>query len=124
MLLLLSLACGDKDVIDSGDTVGTFAEVDTILNRSCSFDSCHSASASAAGFSVEGDSYAAMVGVASAQQPDIHLVEAGDSANSYLVMKLEGAEGITNDAMPPPNGGLDAADIATITSWIDAGAPE
>lgn len=124
MLLFVTLACGDKDTTLDSASVGTWTEVDEVLQRSCGFDSCHAASAAAGGLSVEGDAYAAIVGVASAQDPSTNLVEPGDAAGSYLVMKLRGTEGITADAMPPPNGGLDEADIALIESWIDAGASE
>ena len=121
MLLLLTLACGDKDDPLDSATVGTWSDVDTIFGRSCSFDSCHGASAAAGGLSLDGDAHAAVVGVASAQDPSVNLVEPGDSAGSYLVMKLRGADGITADSMPP-SGSLDEADIVLIETWIDAGA--
>ena len=43
----------------------------------------------------------------------------GDADASYLVQKLEGADGISDDPMPPPAGGLDAEKIERVRSWID-----
>ena len=50
------------------------------------------------------------------------LVIAGDADGSYLIKKLEGADGISGDPMPP-SGSLDQSDIDQIRDWIDRGAP-
>ncbi|HMV69817.1 MAG TPA: hypothetical protein PKA64_23455, partial [Myxococcota bacterium] len=46
----------------------------------------------------------------------------GDADGSYLVQKLEGADGITGDPMPV-GGSLDPADLQVVRDWIEAGAP-
>ena len=123
MLLLLSLACGDKDVADSGATTPTFTEIDEdILVLSCGLGStCHEGGAG--GLELDGDGdYDVLVDVASAGEPDETLVIPGDSANSYLMKKLEGTH-VEGDPMPPPSGGFDAAKIQRVADWIDAGAP-
>jgi hypothetical protein len=69
-------------------------------------------------------SHAAVVGVASTQQPAILRVAAGDPDNSYLIDKLEGtAPPPTNSRMPLGGPALDQATINAIRQWISAGAP-
>ncbi|MCP4804654.1 MAG: hypothetical protein GY913_34095 [Proteobacteria bacterium] len=122
MLLLLSLACGDKDTGDSAGTP-TFSEVDAdVLVLSCGLGStCHEGGAG--GLELDGDGdYEALVDVASVDAEGEILVIPGDSANSYLMKKLESADGIEGDPMPPPSGGFDEAKIQLIADWIDAGA--
>jgi uncharacterized protein (TIGR03118 family) len=70
-----------------------------------------------------GSSYAALVGVASLEQPAILRVNPGDAANSYLIQKLQGAAGITGQRMPLGGPYLDQATIDQISSWIASGAP-
>jgi uncharacterized protein (TIGR03118 family) len=69
-----------------------------------------------------GHSYAALVGVASLEQPALQRVKAGDAANSYLVRKLEGAASISGSRMPLGGPFLDQATIDKVKSWIAAGA--
>ena len=69
------------------------------------------------------NSYAALVGVASIEQGTVLRVKANDSANSYLVQKLEGTATITGSRMPLGGPFLDQATIDQVKSWIDAGAP-
>jgi hypothetical protein len=68
-------------------------------------------------------SHAALVNVASAQQPAILRVAPGNADNSYLIDKLEGtAPPPTNSQMPLLGQPLSPATIATIRQWIDNGA--
>jgi uncharacterized protein (TIGR03118 family) len=67
--------------------------------------------------------YASLVGVASEEMPAVQRVKAGDSANSYVVQKLEGAAGISGSRMPLGGPFLDQATIDKVKSWIDSGAP-
>jgi hypothetical protein len=67
-------------------------------------------------------SHAAIVGVASTQQPALQRVNAGNPDNSYLVRKIEGAPGITGSRMPLGGAPLDATLIANVRAWIAAGA--
>lgn len=69
------------------------------------------------------NSYAALVGVASIQQPALQRVEPGNPDDSYLVRKLEGGPGITGTQMPQGGPFLDQATIDEIRQWISDGAP-
>jgi uncharacterized protein (TIGR03118 family) len=70
-----------------------------------------------------GNSFAALVGVASLEQPALRRVKAGDPDNSYLIQKLEGLAGISGSRMPLGGPFLDQATIDQIKSWIASGAP-
>jgi uncharacterized protein (TIGR03118 family) len=70
-----------------------------------------------------GNSYAALVNVASQEQPALLRVKPGDPANSYLIQKLEGAATISGQRMPLGGPFPDQATIDQIKSWIAAGAP-
>lgn len=70
-----------------------------------------------------GNSFAALVGVASLEQPALRRVKTGDPDNSYLIQKLEGLAGITGSRMPLGGPFLDQATIDQIKSWIASGAP-
>ena len=67
-------------------------------------------------------SFAALVGVASTEQPAVLRVSPGDPDASYLVRKIEGAAGITGARMPLGGAPLDAATIANVRTWIGEGA--
>ncbi len=69
-----------------------------------------------------GNTFAALVGVSSLEQPTLKRVKAGDAANSYIIMKLEGAAGISGGRMPFGGPYLDQATIDQVKSWINAGA--
>jgi uncharacterized protein (TIGR03118 family) len=70
-----------------------------------------------------GNSFAALVGVASLEQPALRRVKPGDPDNSYLIQKLEGVTGISGSRMPLGGPFLDQAAIDQIKSWISSGAP-
>jgi hypothetical protein len=66
-------------------------------------------------------SFASLVGTASIQQPAIMRVAINDSANSYLVQKLEGTAA-TGDQIPAGGPFLDQTTLYAIRAWIDSGA--
>ena len=70
-----------------------------------------------------GNSFAALVNVASIEQPALRRVKPGDPDNSYLIQKLEGLAGISGSRMPLGGPFLDQATIDQIKSWIASGAP-
>lgn len=70
-----------------------------------------------------GQSFASLVGVASIQKPSLQRVAPGDSANSYLIHKLEGQPAIVGGRMPQGGPFLDQATIDMVKAWIDSGAP-
>ncbi len=65
--------------------------------------------------------YDNLVDVPSAGDPNFIRIAPGDSANSYVLMKLTGTQTV-GSSMPFGGGMLPAQDIATITAWIDEGA--
>jgi hypothetical protein len=111
-------------------TVGTVQATlqsiqDNIFTPICS--SCHTG----VGTSLPGSmnlssvtaSRAALVGVASVEQPGVQRVSPSHSASSYLVQKLQGDPGISGNRMPFGGPFLDQPTIDVVRQWIDAGAP-
>lgn len=127
---ILATACntGGADGNDTDDTdvapAATFARVESeIIQPSCAFSICHGGGSSG-GLSLTGDAaadHAALVGVASSGLPAETLVIAGDPDNSYLIKKLEDANGIEGDPMPS-TGALTDAQIQLVRDWIADGA--
>ena len=125
MLMLMLAACGDKadsGALDSGGEAAlepTWENVrDEVLVQSCGFSSCHAPPGSAQ-FGVDEESVADdYIEVPSYQDESYFLVDPGNPDSSYLLMKLEGAAGISSDPMPPPDGGLDAARVQLVRDWI------
>ncbi len=95
-----------------------------VFTPSCATSTCHAGGAPDAGLNLEdGQSYMNLVNITSTQDGNFLLVNPGDPDNSYLVQKVEGNASFGNP-MPPPAGGLPAAQIQAIRDWIAAGAPE
>lgn len=129
LVALLLAACGEKDPDDSapsddtGQGSGTLAEVQAIVDQSCS--GCHTDGGTSGNLTMD-EVHGATVGVPSTQAAGMMLVEAGSRDGSYLWHKLNGTHtdvGGSGAAMPM-SGSLNAGDLETIGLWIDAGAPE
>lgn len=106
-------------------TAPTLAQLQsTIFTPICS--GCHTGGGSSLPSSMNLTSasatFAAIVGVASTEQPSVLRVSAGNPDASYLVRKIEGAAGITGGRMPLGGAPLDPALIANVRAWITAGA--
>lgn len=128
---LALLACG-------GDPIGTPAPPDTppgdatfaaavqpILTSNCAFAGCHAGSAPQEGMNLSaGQAYGNLVGVASTQLPRLLRIAPGNPDSSYVLLKLEGAAGSVGGVgtRMPLGGELTSTDIATIRSWVSAGA--
>jgi hypothetical protein len=74
-----------------------------------------------------GHTFASIVNVASIEQPNLLRIKPNDSANSYLVQKIQGAPGITGSRMPfgcgsTTNPCLDATVINQVITWVNQGA--
>lgn len=67
------------------------------------------------------NSYGALVGVASSEQPGLLRVRPGDAAASYLIQKLEGNAAV-GGRMPLDQPALPNSTILVIREWIDSGA--
>ena len=116
-LLCLLVGCEDSD--SAPKTFSTlYADV---LSPSCGFSSCHGGGAGAPFFGDEQTAYDSLVDAESSGAEGEVLVRPGDADNSYLILKLEDAEGIVGDAMPPSTS-IDEERIGWLREWIDAGA--
>jgi hypothetical protein len=143
------LACSNKDAVlgvakpVSGPTVTLSRDVQPILSSHCAVSFCHGAPLGAPMSLQTSDTYTSLVGVAACEAPAFKRVEAGSSATSYLLMKLQGTQSAILDGggcgsctfvagtvadcggrMPlggPPF--LADAEIQVIREWIDEGAP-
>jgi CHRD domain/Bacterial Ig domain len=67
-------------------------------------------------------SFAALVNVASVEQPSVLRVQPNNADNSYLLRKLEGVPGISGQRMPLGGPFLDQGALDQVRSWISAGA--
>jgi hypothetical protein len=110
-------------VIPPGNLPISFSsDVQPIFTRSCATFGCHIPATAPFGFVLEqGQAYANLVGVPSAEDPQLKRVEPGRSDLSYIIRKLEGTG--LGDRMPadgPPY--LPDAEIQLIKDWIDQGA--
>lgn len=95
-----------------------------IFTPTCAVAGCHSSSSSSGELSLTGgESFGALVGVTSSQQPSLKRVTANDPSNSYLIKKLEGTE-ITGSRMPRGGAALTTEQIQTIKDWITGGAQD
>lgn len=113
----------------SSGPVSFAADVEPVLNSSCAFSGCHSSSNANPGDKpmvlATGQSYANIVGVASAELPSMQRIRAGQPDQSYLIHKLQGTHrtvGGSGDRMPLTGGPLSAATIDRIRRWVAAGA--
>jgi hypothetical protein len=114
---ILLLSCG-------AENPATFTEVyENILEPSCGFSSCHGGGAGGFFLGDMHTTYGSLVNAESADAEGEILVVPGDANSSYLILKLEDAEGIVGDAMPPAQP-LPKEKIERVRSWIDAGALE
>ena len=125
--VMLWLACSNYGTNnDDNDTLpveSKFSSIQSnIFNKSCAISGCHDSGSQQAGLDLSsGKAYGNLVNVPSSQKPNILRVKPGDPANSYLVMKLEGASGISGRKMPL-GGSLSTEQIDAIKQWISNGA--
>ncbi len=109
-----------------GQGVTWKGRISKILEFNCG--GCHSEERAEADLILVGDGvYDTLLG-ASTQLPEFNLIEPGDAENSYLYMKLIGADGIDGAKMPydpfSGEGSLTQAELDDILTWIVNGAVE
>lgn len=103
---------------------GYAAAVLPVLKAACAAAACHGGSAPQEGLNLsERTSYTSIVGKPSREEPRLLLVTPGDPANSYLLLKVQGAPGIVGARMPLTGRLLSPDQIEAIRDWIAAGAP-
>lgn len=122
---IIITGCSDKvDVTAEEDTtLATYASIkSTIIDVSCAISGCHSGSLPAAGLALDGEGpLNNLVNRTSQGDGSLNLITPGDSANSYLVHKLEGTA-LSGRQMPGNAAPLDTKKITAVKNWIDAGA--
>ena len=108
----------------TGDTV-TFASVAAIVQATCGATNCHGRRERPTLTNANLTTlYTTLTGTAVQQCGSDHLAKANDKANSALLELVQHQCGTF--VMPDgctDNPCIDAASLATITAWIDAGAP-
>jgi len=92
----------------------------SVFTPTCAVSGCHSGGTPAGGMNLEdGQTFNSVVDVPSVGMPAMDRVEPGDSANSFLVRRIEGTVAPQMPFGGPP---LSQALIDDIRQWIDAGA--
>lgn len=127
-MLVLAGGCYDPlfgeavggDGEDTEVATGFPADVQAVFSTSCAGSGCHWGGSMAPKLS---DGYDAVVGVASGV--GANYIEPSDAGGSYLLAKVKGTQADLGGGgnQMPIGSTLSEADIATLTAWIDAGAP-
>lgn len=115
---------GSSPAGGTGTTLeATFASIQAnVFTPICT--ACHVGASAPQGLRLdEANSYALLVGVASAEQPGVARVAPGNPDASYLIAKLEGTAAVGN-RMPLDGTPLTQAEIDVIRQWITDGAPK
>jgi hypothetical protein len=103
--------------------------VAVVFQKNCTTAGCHSGAYPAMGLDLSEANYrASLFDVSSREMPDRKLVDPQAPSESYLLMKLRGAAGITGQRMPLGRDPLTADEIDAIAAWIGqitgTGVPE
>jgi hypothetical protein len=129
--LLILTSCGElktpTEPTGGGDPIdptATFTRVQAeVFTPTCATAGCHSTVGTQSNLVLTpARSYAAIVGVASVEMPQVLRVAPGDPAGSYLYRKLTGTN-ITGDRMPQGLPPLPADKLKLVRDWIRRGAP-
>ncbi len=97
-------------------------DIQPIFDSNCAFSSCHNSATAQAGLDLSsGKSYSFLVNVPSTEVPSTLRAAPGNSAASYLVMKLENTQSV-GSRMPFGGNPLSTTQIQNIKNWIDKGA--
>jgi hypothetical protein len=123
----LAAGCTEKLVAPPppAPLMGVPDSIQEIFTANCSYSSCHGGATPQQGMGL-GDartSWLAIVGVASAQKPAFLRIAPGDSANSYVVMKLRADPRRAGQPMPQGAYPLDPELVMKVATWAQNGAP-
>jgi hypothetical protein len=100
-----------------------FAEVQLLLEQTCTVARCHSRESLAGHLDLSAQrSYGNLVGKPSAQKPGAQLVLPFHPLRSYLLDKLRGAEGILGARMPIGREPLADEQELLVEQWVSSGA--
>ena len=125
MTLLIISGCGKEKCTesDTGVIIESFSDIqENVFTPSCAVSGCHSGQNPDAGLNLQaGQAYANIYEVNSGQNPQLKLIKAGDSEQSYLLQKMNGQG---QGQVMPTSGKLDKPVRDAIAKWIDDGALE
>jgi hypothetical protein len=128
-LVLAVLGCTEKLVEPPPPpvptTTGVPDSIQQIFTDNCSFEGCHGGASPQRGMDLSGSvaSYEHIVGIAANEVATFDRIAPGDSANSYVVMKLHDDPRIIGQPMPFGAYPMDQVFISRIASWAQQGAP-
>jgi hypothetical protein len=99
--------------------------IQEVFTQNCALSTCHTGPNPQQGQDLTDavTSYANIVGIASHEKPAFQRIAPGDSANSYIVMKLRNDPRKGGQPMPLGAFPLDAALTLRIAAWAQQGAP-
>ena len=116
----LLVACDGGEPEPTGPTLS--GDVQPLFSRNCATYGCHGGPELQTGLDLnEGAAHGSLVGVASAQRPEMLRVAPGEPDASYLLVKMRG-EADEGDLMPPGFAPLAETDLSVVEEWIAAGA--
>ena len=121
--LLLSAGCGGKNSTEptpAKSDLTTFSLLkSSLFTPTCARSGCHGTTSTQANLLLTADhAYTDLVDVTSFESPTLKRVKPFDSANSFLMCKLNG----TGTNIMPPAGKLAQARIDSVAAWINRGA--
>jgi len=128
-LVLAAFGCTEKLVEPPPPpvetTTGVPDSIQAVFTANCAFDGCHGGASPQRGMDLTGQvtSYEHIVGIAANEVPAFNRIAPGDSANSYMVMKLRDDSRIIGQPMPFGAYPLDPVQVERIASWAQQGAP-
>lgn len=136
LLLLVSGCAGNgKGLDENGNPIGTagglpvafeptFANIQqNVFTPICA--QCHIGATAPQGMRLdEANSYQMIVGVPSAEKPDLLRIDPRNPDASYLIRKLEGGPDIAGAQMPRGRSPLPQDVINAIRVWVARGAPQ
>ena len=97
---------------------------DNVFTVSCAVPGCHGGAGAQQGLRLDpGFSAGSLINVASPRDPNLIRVVPGDPDASFLIQKLQGADGLLGDRMPDGGPYLTTATVNVIRQWIQDGAP-
>src|SRR5262249_36933709 len=109
------------------------ADIQPILTQRCTQGACHGSDFVSQGLNLsEGAAYAALVGPKATEGGSLKIVTQGNISKSFMARKILGRGlKVSSGSMMPPGcpgvppacGCLSPAEIYTILSWIQSGAP-
>jgi hypothetical protein len=110
-----------KPAMDPGKPAMFAEDIQPIFTKNCAHPSCHGQAKSADMQLTKGMAYDNIVNVKSTEDPKYMRIKPSMPDSSYLVLKIEGKQPV-GARMPLTGGYLSDAQIATIRSWVTAGA--